>query len=53
MKKFMELFKKVSIWGILPALLAVIVLIATVLIKCIKRDVTTPIEEFSDKKEMS
>lgn len=51
MKKFVELFKKISIWGILPALLAVIVLIATVLIKCIKRDVTTPIEEFSDKKK--
>lgn len=51
MEKFMELFMKVSIWGILPVFLAVIVLLSTVMVKCMKKDVATPIEEFSDKKK--
>ena len=51
MEKFMELFMKVSIWGILPAFLAVIVLLSTVMVKCMKKDVATPIEEFSDKRK--
>ncbi len=51
MEKFMELLTKVSIWGILPVFFAVIVLLSTVMVKCMKQDVATPIEEFSDKKK--
>lgn len=51
MENFMELFMQVSILGILPVFLAVIVLISTVMIKCMKKDVATPIEEISDKKK--
>lgn len=36
MEKFMELFMKVSIWGILPVFLAVIVLLSTVIVKTSK-----------------
>mgnify|MGYP003291108179 CR=1 FL=1 len=41
MEKFMGLFMKVSIWGILPVFLAVIVLLSTVMVKCMKKDVCT------------
>lgn len=51
MKEFMELLMKVSIWGILPVLFAVIVIPSTILVKCMKWDVENPIEEFSDKKK--
>ena len=49
----MEVFWKplfeVSIWGILPVLLTFMVLLAIVLIKCMKKDVVSPIEEFRDR----
>lgn len=47
----MEKFMKTSIWGILPVFFAGIVLLFTVMVKCMKKDVATPIEEFSDKKK--
>ena len=51
MRVFEEQFFKVSIWGILPVLLAFIVFLCTVLIKCMKKEVLSPIEEFCDKKK--
>lgn len=51
MRVFEEQFFKVSIWGILPVFLAFIVFLCTVLIKCMKKEVLSPIEEFCDKKK--
>ncbi len=51
MKVFGEHFFKVSIWGISPVFLAFIVFLCTALIKCMKKEVLFPIEEFCDKKK--
>lgn len=41
----------VSIWGILPVLLAFIVFLCTIIIKCTKKEILSPVEEFCDKKK--
>lgn len=41
----------VSIWGMLPVLLTFMLLLAIVPIKCMKKDVVSPIEEFRDRKK--
>lgn len=51
MKVLGEQFIRISIWGILPVFLAFIVFLCTVLIKCMKKEVLSPIEEFCDKKK--
>ena len=51
MKVLWEQFLKVSIWGIMPAFLTFIVLLCSVLIKCMKKEALSPIEEFCDKKK--
>ena len=49
MEVFWKPLLEVSIWGILPVLLTFMVLLAVALIKCMKKDVVSPIEEFSDR----
>lgn len=51
MKVLGEQFIRISIWGILPVFLAFIVFLCTVLIKCMKKEALSPIEEFCDKKK--
>ncbi len=51
MKVFWELFLKVSIFGIMPVFLAFIIFFCTVLVKCMKKEVLSPVEEFCDKKK--
>lgn len=41
----------VSIWGILPVFLAFIVFLCTIIIKCMKKEILSPMEEFCDKKK--
>lgn len=41
----------VSIWGILPAFLALIVFLCTIIIKCMKKEILSPVEEFCDKNK--
>ena len=41
----------VSIWGILPVFLAFIVFLCTIIIKCMKKEILSPVEEFCDKKK--
>lgn len=45
-----QLFK-VSIWGILPIFLAFILLLCTFLIKCMKKEKISPVEEFCNKRK--
>lgn len=51
MEVFRESFLVVYTWGMLPVLLTFMLLLAIVLIKCMKKDVVSPIEEFRDRKK--
>ena len=51
MEVFGGSFLLVFILGMLPVLLTFMVLLAIVLIKCMKKDVVSPIEEFHDRKK--
>ena len=44
-------FSAVSIWGILPVFSAFIVFLCTLIIKCMKKEILSPVEEFCDKKK--
>lgn len=51
MDVLMENTLAVSIWGILPVFFAFMVFLCTIIIKCMKKELLSPVEEFSDKKK--
>lgn len=53
MKIFWEQIFKVSIWGILPVFLISMVILCMVIIKCMKKEELSTIENFCDKKKFN
>ena len=42
----------VSIWGILPVIWAFMVFLCTIIIKCMKKEIFSPVGEFCNKKKL-